>query len=60
MSMLPSGAGRRPPAATRSDIGETFDERAARRAAEAAESADTAAPFVGTATNSIIGSAVHD
>jgi DNA modification methylase len=39
------------------DTGETFDERAARRAAEAAEletsgsSADTAAPSVGTATN---------
>jgi DNA modification methylase len=39
------------------DTGETFDERAARRAAEAADletsgsSADTAAPSVGTATN---------
>jgi DNA modification methylase len=46
------------------DTGETFDERTARRAAEAAEletsgsSADTAAPSVGTATT--LGSAAHD
>src|ERR1700736_5346915 len=48
------------------DTGETFDERAARRAAEAADletsgsSADTKASSVGITTNNIVGSAAHD
>jgi DNA modification methylase len=48
------------------DTGETFDERAVRRAAEAADletsgsSADTKASSVGITTNNIVGSAAHD